>query len=140
MNLRFAIKRTCSIDESRKLMPEDIKKILPYGTADKIFVQYHKWDFVKKIASYTAGIAVDKIPEDLGEDFVSGHIPETKLYTLEHVGPYKHLGNAWTTLYNMQRGKEFKIRRDIHPFETYGNDPITTDAKELITHVNFAIK
>jgi predicted transcriptional regulator YdeE len=136
----LGIKRTCSLEDAPTNMSTDIAKVAEYGRPDGIFVQYHKWDFVKKICSYTAGISVEQIPDDLPADLTTGRIPDTRIYTLEHVGPYRHLGNAWTTMYNMQRGKEFKIKKDIHPFETYGNDPATTPENELITHINFAIK
>ena len=41
---------------------------------------------------------------------------------------------------NIVRGKEIKVRKGIHPFETYMNDPSTTEANDLITHINFAVK
>ena len=106
----------------------------------KAFSMYHKFDFVKRQAKYTAGIPIPKIPDAVQDQFFIGKIPSTKLYTIEHVGPYDHLGNAWTTLYTMHRNKEIKGRKDIHPFETYGNSPVNTDPKDLITHINFPLK
>ena len=70
----------------------------------------------------------------------SGEIPATKVHTLRHVGSYVHLGNAWTTLYSMQRNKEFKSAKGIHPFETYVNMPGQVPDKDLITDIHFPVK
>lgn len=113
------------------------KKIQPSGQAFSI---YHEWDFVKRKASYTAGIPVTQIPGDLPGDFIQGEIPATKVYTLRHIGSYLHLGNAWTTLYTMQRNKEFKVKKDIHPFEVYISLPGEEASGDSITDIHFPIK
>ncbi len=91
-------------------------------------------------ATYTSAVPVKSIPENLPDGMVSGTIPATQVYTLKHTGPYHHLGNAWTTLYNMQRGKEFKSNKKIHPFESYVNSPMEVDEKQLVTEIHFPIK
>jgi len=142
----IGIKRNCTMDEMPTMMKADFENLMGYsqnveGTdKTKAFSMYHKFEFVKRKVSYTAGIPTTNIPSDLPSQFFKGKIPATKIYTLEHIGPYNHLGNAWTTIYTMHRNKEIKGRKDIHPFETYGNSPVDTDPKELITHINFAIK
>jgi len=110
------------------------------GDMTRSFCQYHKFDFVKKKAEYTVGIPVQELPSDLSSEFITGDFPSTKVYTLEHIGPYQHLGNAWSTMYGMSRGKEFKAKKSIHPFETYGNSPADTNPNDLITYVHFAVK
>lgn len=140
------IKRNTTIEEMPKMMQADFENLIEYSKglegADmtRAFSMYHKFDFVKKIVSYTAGIPAAYIPSDLPSNIFSGKIPATKLYTIEHIGPYEHMGNAWTTIHAMHRNKEIKGRKDIHPFETYGNSPVNTDPKELISYVNFAVK
>lgn len=142
----IGIKRNCTIEEMPSTMKADFENLMSYGESvegtdrTKAFSMYHKFDFVKGLVSYTAGIPTTKIPSDLSDQFIIGKIPATKIYTLEHIGPYDHLGNAWTTIHMMNRNKEIKGRKDIHPFETYGNSPADTDPKELITHINFAVK
>lgn len=142
----IGIKRNCAIAELGEVMKKDFTDLMDYSEnidgsdKNKSFSMYHKFDFVKGKASYTAGIPTTKIPTDLPSDFFMGKIPATKIYTVEHIGPYHHLGNAWTTIYTMHRNKEIKGRRGIHPFETYGNSPADTDPKDLITHINFALK
>jgi len=142
----IGINRKCTIAELGKVMHKDFTDLIDYSQnidgaeITKSFSMYHKFDFVKGNASYTAGIPTKNIPTDLPSQFFMGKIPPTKIYTVEHIGPYVHLGNAWTTIYTMHRNKEIKGRKDINPFETYGNSPMDTDPKDLITHINFPLK
>lgn len=142
----IGVKTSCSTEEISEHMVRDfghigsfIKDNPDIATGDTYSI-YHKWDLVKGKANYTACFGVNSIPDNLPSDFTSGEIPKTKIYTLRHVGPYHHLGNAWSTLYNMNRGKEFKLVKGIHPFEHYVSNPQETDQKDLITDVIFSIK
>lgn len=142
----IGIKRNCTIAEMPEKMRSDFENLRKYcgnlegADMSKAFSMYHKFDFVKGQVSYTAGLPTPNVPSDLPEEYFSSEIPTTQLYTLEHVGPYHHLGNAWTTMYTMVRNKEIKPNKGIHPFETYGNNPLETDPNNLVTHINFAIK
>jgi DNA gyrase inhibitor GyrI len=140
------IKTTTTIEQNGIQMGADYtklwslisdRKIKPAGHAFSI---YHKFDMVKSMVQYTACIPVSEIPADLPSGFISGEIPATKVYTLRHIGPYMHLGNAWTTMNMMSRNKEFKAIKGIHPFESYINMPGEVPDQELITDIHFAIK
>ena len=126
-------------------MQQDFEELMKYcedkGLTSSIpFCIYHKWDIVKGKGEYTAAIVSDNTINDLPSHYVTGEIPATKMYTLEHVGAYEHLGNPWTTIHMMIRNKEIKPIKDIHPWETYGNSPENTDPKDLITRIHFAVK
>ncbi len=108
--------------------------------AGDAFSIYHKWDMVNNKIEYTSGIPVKNLPADLPAEFKVGEIPETKIYTVAHTGPYAHLGNAWATLYNMQQNKTIKVNKKIHPFETYVNKPGEVPDNELVTEIHFAVK
>lgn len=142
----LGIRRTCSIADMPKLMEEDFTKLISYAMSCDTsntagaFNQYHKFDFVKGIVDYTAGVPFENIPANAHKEYITGNLPATKLYTLEHKGPYHHIGNAWSTMYNMHQNKEIKIKKGYAPFETYGNSPKNTDPKELISYINFAVK
>lgn len=142
----LGIRRKCSIEEMPALMETDFTKLIAYAHSTvgadikRGFNQYHKFDFVKRIVDYTAGIPFENIPSDAPSEFIKGSLRPTKIYTLEHVGPYDHLGNAWSTIHTMHRNKEIKIKQGYHPFETYGNSPKDTNPNDLITYVNFALK
>jgi predicted transcriptional regulator YdeE/uncharacterized protein YndB with AHSA1/START domain len=107
---------------------------------DKPFSIYHKWEMGKGRAQYTVAAPVSAVPENIPDGFVHGEIPSTKVYTIRHVGKYDHLGNAWSALYGLTRSKEVKMKRGIHPFEVYVNDPTTSKPEELITDLKFAVK
>ncbi len=142
----IGITSEASIDQLGKLMSEDFGKLWSFfgddhsNIAGDSFSIYHKWDMVGKQAKYTSGIPVKEIPTSLPDGIKSGEIPATKVHTLRHVGSYVHLGNAWTTLYSMQRNKEFKSAKGIHPFETYVNMPGQVPDKDLITDIHFPVK
>jgi len=141
-----AYKRSCSMDEMPKKMEADFTKLMTWAHHEKhvraqdAFCIYHKFDMVKKVVEYTAGVPYDLLPEEQPEGTFNSVMPKTKIYSVEHVGPYEHLGNAWSTLYTMHRNKEFKPVKAIHPFETYGNSPKDTAPKDLITRIHFAVK
>ena len=142
----LGIRRTCSIEEMPKHMEADFTRLMTFARSTVsaniagAFNQYHKFDFVKNIVDYTAGVPFENIPSGAPADFLRGSLAPTKLYTIEHTGPYHHLGNAWATMYTMHRNKEIKIKKGYHPFETYGNSPKNTYSKDLITYINFALK
>ncbi|MBX2816374.1 MAG: SRPBCC family protein [Saprospiraceae bacterium] len=135
----------CSMDNMDKAMTADFERLQAYAEAhlDNVaappFSIYHTWDMVNRKSVYTAALPVHTIPSSLG-NMIHGSIPPTKVMTVQHVGSYKHLGNAWATLYMMQRGKEFKSVKQIHPFETYENMPGQVPEAELVTNVHFAIR
>ncbi len=142
----IGIKSTCAMDNLGPSMARDFgrlgqyckdKSIVPSGHSFSI---YHTWNMSKRMAAYTAALPVDSLPENLPGDFTSGQIPATKTYTLRHIGPYEHLGNAWSTLFNMQQAKSFKSNKKIDPFETYENSPEEVADNQLITDVHFPVE
>jgi effector-binding domain-containing protein len=141
----LGIKTSCTMEEMDARMKEDFGKLSGWAAANgglvagKMFSIYHTWDVVKGLVAYTAGIPVKEVPGTLPTGFFGGVIPSTKVNTIAHTGPYKHLGNAWTTQYMMQRGKEFKHRKGIDPFEVYLNMPGEVPDAQLVTEVHFPV-
>lgn len=136
----------CTIDTVGTSMEKDFEKLMAFMETHKHLINgpafsiYHKWDMVKRKVSYTSGIPVSELPADVPINLITGEIPKTEVYTLAHTGPYAHLGNAWSTLYNMQRGKSFKVNKKIHPFETYVNMLGEVADNALVTEVHFPVK
>lgn len=142
----IGITRTVSLENIGEQMSADFTALGDYlkdkselATGKTISI-YHKWDIVKKQTKYTAAVSVGSIPEGLPELFKAGKMPSTKIYTVRHIGPYHHLGNAWSTGMNLMRSKVFKKSKATHPFEVYQNMPGEVSDKELITDVCFAAK
>ncbi len=139
------IRRTCTLNDMPSLVQQDFERLAPWAAQTclnpaEMFCIYHKCDPAKGHCNYTAAVPFEDKPDNIPTDFIIGSQPPTRLYTLEHVGPYEHLGNAWSTLHSMIRAKEIKVIKGYHPFETYGNSPQDTEPNKLITHINFAIK
>lgn len=141
----LGVRRETSFEEMSSNMQTD------FGTLDKWlqdeqlksigawFSIYHKWDMVRGKVSYTAGVPLESVPIAAPDGLITGDIPQTRVYTLQHVGDYTHLGNAWSALYMMQRAKEFRPVKRLHPFEIYRNMPGEVPTEELVTDIHFPI-
>ena len=97
----------------------------------------HDWNPVKKQAEYTAAFALSKTIDidSVPENFLRGQRPASTVFTAEHIGPYHHLGNAWTAVMMRARNKVFRQNKKRAPFEIYVNNPETTEAAALKTRV-----
>ncbi len=142
----LGIKTECPMADVGPHMSDDLTSLWTFLgdrrdlVAGPAFSIYHKWDAVNGKVAYTSGVPVNSLPAELPPGIAAGTIPATKVYTLRHTGPYAHLGNAWSTLFNMQRGKAFKLNKRIDPFETYVNNPGEVPDRELVTEVHFPVK
>ena len=139
------IERHCTIDAMPNHMGEDFERLGDWAKQTKfdpshMFSIYHKFDPIKGNCYYTVAVPVSEESVSCPDDFICGSQPPARIYTLEHVGPYAHLGNAWSTLQGMIRGKEIKPIKNYHPFEIYANSPNETAPNDLITRINFAVK
>ena len=104
------------------------------------FSIYHKWDAVKRTTEYTACVPVNEIPASLPAGMTSGSVPATAMNTIGHVGPYMHIGNAWSTQYSMKQSKKIKVNKNIDPIEVYMNSPMEVGPNELHTVIHMPIK
>lgn len=133
------------MDTLNSKMAEDFGKLSGWATqhatqiAAPPFSIYHTWDVVKGKVVYTSAYPVKEIPPHLPEGFITGSIPAINVNTITHTGAYKHLGNAWITQYMMQRGKEYKYRKGIDPFEVYVSMPGQVPEEQLITEIHFPV-
>lgn len=140
------IKSECSMKNMGPSMEKDFEKLGNWIkensdlVADKPFSIYHKWDMVNEKVTYTSGIPVKSKPSSVPTGMTSGSIPSTSVYSISHTGPYRHLGNAWSTGFNMKQSKAFKMNKKVDTFETYVSDPAEVSENELITTVHFPVK
>ncbi len=142
------IKNACAIADIGDAMKRDFETLSTFCQSHQDTIAgppvsiYHKWSLTKMQATYTAAIPVTQIPADLSASpatLITGHIPATQVYTIRHIGPYEHLANAWAAVMNLQRSKQVKTKKGIHPFEEYVNDPCNVTPNELITDIRFAV-
>ena len=140
------VRTRCPISEIGKRMHSDLQRLRSYldqhgaTPVGEPFSIYHKWALGKGLCDYTLGFPVTTAPDDLPADFVSGNLPDCSVYSVEHTGPYRHLGNAWSAGVMHARAKVFRQDKSSPPFEIYRSDPATTPDTELVTSVHFPLK
>ena len=142
----IGFKVTCSFDEIGEKMANNFETLMGYF-ADKQdivagppFSIYHKWDMGKQQCSYTSCVPVTQIPSNLPQGAISGTRPASKTYAVHHLGSYRHIGNAWSSIYARHRAKHFKPNKSIDPVEVYLNSPEDTPENDLQTEIHYAVK
>ena len=137
------IKNTCSIESIGDTMSADFKSLHAAAAENAIecvgmpFSLYHKWDLANGTGEYTIGFPVASIPSPLPQGLVIGTQPACDTYAIKHTGPYRHIGNAWSSGMIRARSKLFQQDKRIPPFEVYETEPETTPENELIATVHF---
>jgi len=141
----LGIQTTCAIADIGERMNQDFKTLVAgleaSGTSPsgKPITLYHKYDLVKGITKYTAGIPVDHqsvVP--IGGTFL-GKVESCDTYQIKHTGPYRHLGNPWSAGMMHERSKVFKQNKKIPPFEVYENDHREVAGNDLKTTIHFPV-
>lgn len=139
-------KTICKIDDidaSMDALFSDVEAFAnehPDIVAGEMLSIYHKWELTKGIAHYTAALPVRSVPDVLPSNMLVNKIRAHKAIGIRHVGHYKHLGNAWSTLYTMERNKEIKCAKGVEPYEVYMNSPKDTASDALITDIIFPVR
>ena len=71
---------------------------------------------------------------------MTGELPSLRTHVVTHVGPYRHLGNAWSTAMQMARGKELLQSKKHPPFESYVDSPEETAERDLRVDVHIPVR
>ena len=100
---------------------------------------YHKFDMKQQVLDFTAGFAVPDSGEPVPAGLQPWSIPSKQALRVSHVGSYENLGNAWSAGNQYARYKKIKLSSDAG-YETYLNDPHTTDPAELRTDIFLLLK
>lgn len=145
----IGINTTCPMEKMGDHNKKDFEKLMPY-VKDNLsslvsdnhspFTIYHNWDIKNGKVTYTAGILVEEFPSSLPDGFISGEYPKINAHSVQHIGPYRHLGNPWTAQMMRQRAKKFKVDKKASPLEIYHNNPGDTPELELKTEILMPIK
>ena len=139
------LRTNCRIMDVGEKMEADLQKVMKWvedqhvKPTGRAFSIYHKWSIGRGSTCYTIGLPVEKIPGWLPEGFVSGNIPAGEVNQIRHIGPYRHLGNAWAAGIAHVRAKKWSSSK-IRPFEVYENDPSEVGSEEVVTTLHFPIK
>lgn len=103
------------------------------------FSIYNKMDMVKSQCSYTAAIPVASAVA-LSNGVQCTERPACKALKVVHTGPYRHLGNAWSTGMSDMRHAKMKMDKQNPPFEVYVSDPANTAEQGLVTEIFIPVR
>lgn len=133
----LGVSAATQLQDIHNSMDDSISKVTALAkgknTDDIIGSIYHKMDIKKQQCKYTAFAPVS------AENSMASIAP-CKALKVVHTGGYRHLANAWSTVYSHQRYKKMKLNKSIHPFELYINDPDKVAAKDLVTEIYLPVK
>ncbi len=138
------VQRTCSLAEIGPTMQKAICEMHEKFTAagaplDGAFMSvYPKFDMKTKQAEFIVGLQIpDSVAVPAG--LVEWTAPDMAAFRVEHIGPYDHLGNGWSTGQMHLRYKKIKQCK-VAPFEIYRNSPEETAPVDLVTDIYLPLK
>lgn len=123
----IGLRSRCNIDELENSMGDDFQKVGEMvcnkieTTGDPLAV-YHVWDLKKNEVEYSIGFPINA-ETNTPKGLIRDRIPKVDTYLIEHVGPYRHVANAWSAGIMRGRAKVFRPTKKIHPFEVYKELP-----------------
>lgn len=140
-------RRRCGTKELGMAMKDDFEELrrliasgaLPASTA--AFSFYHSYDMVQGTCEYTSGFIYGSLP-NVPSGLESGAVPAHRAVRVDHVGSYRHLGNAWSALNSCSRagGRKTKPLKSIPMYEVYANDAAVVPERELRTELYSPIR
>ena len=139
--------RICALQEVGPAMEADFEFLEKLKESEKLqepdfhFSFYHKYDFVKKSCEYTSGYGYFTESVQLtGENIRTGHVDPHQGFMVQHEGPYRHLGNAWSTAMGCQRSMKLKLSKNIPKYEIYATLPGQVDEARIETEIYLPLK
>ncbi|MCB1224350.1 MAG: SRPBCC family protein [Verrucomicrobiales bacterium] len=142
----FGIRSTCALADLGPKMQADFDRLHQWleGTeavpAGPPISMYHRWDLKRRVTEYTTAFPLEKKPGTLPPGFVQLEVPACRTFAIEHIGAYRHLGNAWSAGMMRARSKVFRQSKTIHPFECYLTKPGTAEEAEIRSVVHFPLR
>lgn len=140
-------RRSCSLREVGLAMDEDFSALKSYVETgdlprpDFALSFYHKYDMVNQRCEYTSGFGYKTQPESTNiDDIIFGHVAKHQALRVDHKGPYRHLGNAWTAAQNLLRSGKQKPSKTVPMYEIYGNFPGEVAEKEILTMIHIPLR
>jgi effector-binding domain-containing protein len=137
-------RRTCAMDDIGPAMQEDLKQLCTLEQAgklpspEKVLSVYHKFNMVKGETEYTTGYLY-RAPVAAPEGLAAGQMPAHRALRVEHLGAYRHLGNAWAAAMGCARGQH-KMNRRLPMYEIYVNDPNEVPETETVAEIYIPVK
>ncbi|PWU20673.1 MAG: hypothetical protein C5B49_03850 [Bdellovibrio sp.] len=135
------IRRSCSEADLSASMAKDfsqLQELVRTGKLDEpqsAVSLYHKVDMVKKTFDYTAALTYASKPAKIPANLEAGNIPDHSALQVDHWGPYRHIGNAWSTAISSVRMKKLKPQKSNPSWERYVSMPGQVADEQIHTQI-----
>jgi len=103
------------------------------------FSVYNAMDIKTHHCDYTAALPVTEAVS-VDAPLMCAKRPACKALKVVHTGPYRHLGNAWSSIMADAKDRKLKVLKSQAPFEHYINDPAETPENNLITEIFLPVR
>jgi len=141
----IGIANECEFDAMSEVMPQDFQTLYQFLQENNLsthivpFAIYNRFDIFQKRTQFISAVPVDR---DLAvaPPFIKGELAPGEVLKVKHIGPYRHLGNAWSLAFNYARNKKIKTKKTPVGIEFYLNDPAQTQSEALETEVALYLK
>lgn len=107
-----------------------------------ILAIYHNFDLISSRCDFSTCFGYKNKPSlNIKEDgIISGYCSDHEALQINHTGPYKFLGNAWSTAMSYLRFKKAKSLKEVPMYEIYANDPREVPETEIQTEIFLPIR
>lgn len=140
-------RKECAIDDvgpSMEAVFTEIMQAVERGELEKPDFNlsfYHNYDMVNRRCQYTAASGYRQAPSAVPpEGYVQASISGHRALQVAHLGPYRHLGNAWSTAMTWQRSDKLKVNKTIPMYEIYTTMPREEEEEKIETRIFLPVK
>ena len=100
---------------------------------------YTKFRMKTGVFEYICGYIIPEEVDVHSQKLTVWKMPPGRVYRLEHIGSYRHLGNAWSAANQIVRARKWKQSR-IGTYEIYRNADLGQDETQAITEIFLPLK
>ena len=142
----IGIKGNCDYANISESMGKSFDELLAKLTSVEIEPEgqflaiYTKFDTIKNHVEYIAAYPVTSSPRTIPEGIEFGDIPAHKAFQVNHLGPYRNVGNGWATGMQHVLGKGMKQSKTVMPYEMMPVDENAFPEAEIRSEIFFPLR
>lgn len=136
-------KSTCAISDFSSVIQNDYRVMNEMAAKGqlqppaKVTAVYHTFDIPKGICEFTAGFSYPPNQEvKAPASFPILKFGPHKSIRVDHLGPYRYLGNPWAMAHSYLRGKKLKASKEVPMYEHYVTMPDGRPEKDILTQIH----
>ena len=101
---------------------------------------HHSCDFKTQTFDCTSGFVLPDSVTSVPDGLSTWSTEQVQALRIEHIGHYKHLGNAWSAAHQIARYRKHKLNTKSASCELYRNEPGSTPPEELRSDVYLPLR